>query len=202
MRFLVLISMLFLCTKCEEIRIPVDSTPYATIYLQPYDYSYEETLNLKTVFEEHLEQMLYGTFEVKVLPEKHLTSEYLGDTKTKYRIDKIIDSLSKNATSHNIYIGITHKDICRDFKYGVVDWGVLGSSISSYHACVVSDKRLRNKQRDLWKLVIHEFIHTYYEYPHCPKDNPKCIMRDAKGHADFSNKVSLCEYCSNELGSI
>lgn len=37
--------------------------------------------------------------------------------------------------------------------------------------------------------------HTYYRYPHCPKDSSHCIIKDAKGKADFSNKNDLCGYC-------
>jgi uncharacterized repeat protein (TIGR02543 family) len=104
-----------------------------------------------------------------------------------------------SADAHNIYIGITHRDICKEYKNGVKDWGVLGSSIADYHACVVSDHRLKHKRRDLWKVVVHEFIHTYYNYGHCPEDNPHCLMKDAKGKADFSNKIGLCKTCRENI---
>ena len=45
----------------------------------------------------------------------------------------------------------------------------------------------------------HEFIHTYYGYGHCPKDSTQCIMKDAKGKADFSNKIGLCKTCREKI---
>jgi hypothetical protein len=177
-----------------------DCCPHATLYLQPYDnFTQNEAEKLKADLDNHLVEILYGVFEVRVLPNKHLSDSFLGETKKKYRIDKIIDSLKEDADNENIYIGITHRDICRDYKNGVKDWGVLGSSIADYHACVVSDYRLMHKKRDLWKVVTHEFIHTFYGYSHCPKDSAHCLMKDAKGKADFSNKHNLCGYCKMNL---
>ena len=175
-----------------------DCCPHATIYLQPYDnFTQKEAGKLKADLDKRLERIIDCAITVVVLPNKQLSDSFLGETGKKYRIDKIIDSLKGNADNHHIYIGITHRDICRDYKNGVKDWGVLGSSIADYHACVVSDHRLKHKKRDLWKVVVHEFIHTYYNYGHCPEDNPHCLMKDAKGKADFSNKNDLCDYCKN-----
>ena len=179
----------------------IDSCPHATIYLQPYDnFTQKEANKLKGELEKHWDELLGGAFEVVVLPNKQLPSDFLGETKTKYRIDKIIHSLEKDAASDKNYIGLTHKDICRDQKNGVTDWGVLGSSIATSHACAISTYRLKNKKRDLWKLVTHEFIHTYYDYPHCHKDSTHCLMKDANGKADYSNKKSWCGYCKNKIG--
>lgn len=178
-----------------------DCCYHAKIYLQPYDnFTQKETNKLKADLEKHLAEILDGAFTIEVLPNKPLSDSFMGETRKKYRIDLIIDDLKGNADEHNIYIGITHKDICREYKNGVKDWGVLGSSIADYHACVVSDNRLKNKRRDLWKVVIHEFIHTCLHYPHCPKDSTHCLMKDAKGKADFSNKNNLCGYCKSRIG--
>ena len=201
---LFIMSLLLLgCSNQENNKIEdVDCLcPHATVYLQPYDnFTQKEANQLKEELEKHLVEILNGAFEIEVLPNKQLTSDFLGETKTKYRIDKIISSLKKDADTHKIYIGLTHKDICREEKNGVTDWGVLGSSIATSHACVISTFRLKNKKRDLWKLATHEFIHAYYDYPHCPKDSTHCLMKDAKGKADFSNKKDLCGYCRGKIG--
>ncbi len=173
---------------------------HAILYLQPYDnLTQNEIEKLKADLDNRLGEILSEDFEVIVLPNKHLSDTFLGETKKKYRIDKIINSLKEDADNDNIYIGITHRDICRDYKNGVKDWGVLGSSVADNHACVVSDHRLKHKKRDLWKVVTHEFIHTYYGYPHCPKDSAHCLMKDAKGKADFYNKHDLCGYCKKKF---
>ena len=67
------------------------------------------------------------------------------------------------------------------------------------YTCVVSDYRLKHKKRDYWKVVTHEFTHTACRYSHCPKDDPLCIMKDAKGKADFSNKEDFCETCKKNI---
>lgn len=185
----------------EQPLIAGDCCPNATVYIQPYDnFTQKEAELLKADLEKHVEQIIFGGFNFVVLPNKPLPDSYLGETKKKYRIDKIIESLKENADNHHIYIGITHRDICRDYKNGVKDWGVLGSSIADYHACVVSDHRLKHKKRDMWKVVTHELIHTCLNYPHCPKDSAHCLMKDAKGKADFSNKNDLCGYCKSRIG--
>ena len=171
---------------------------HATIYLQPYDdFTQKEAEKLKADLDKHLEGILDGSFEVKVLPNKPLLGSFLGETGKKYRIDKLISDLKENADEHNIYIGITNRDICRDYKNGVKDWGVLGSSIADYHACVVSDYRLKHKKRDMWKVVVHEFIHTFYGANHCPNDDPRCFMKDAKGHGNFEIQNKLCDSCKH-----
>lgn len=132
----IFVIVLFLYGK----KIIGDNSPHATLYLQPYDnFTRNDAEKLKVDLDNHLGEILCGVFEVIVLPNKPLSDSFLGETKKKYRIDKIIDSLKEDADNDYIYIGITHRDICRDFKNGVTDWGVLGSSISDYHACVVSD---------------------------------------------------------------
>lgn len=171
------------------------------ISLQPYgDFTQKEAEMIKSDFDEHIGKILKGSFIVEILPNKQLPKDFLGEKKTKYRADKIIHSLKTKANRDHIIIALTHKDICVANKNGVVDWGVLGFSISKDHACVASDHRLKNKKRDLWRVATHEFIHTYYRYGHCPKDSSYCIMKDAKGKADFSNKNNLCGYCKSKIG--
>ena len=48
---------------------------------------------------------------------------------------------------------------------------------------------------DYWKPILHEFIHTFYGAGHCPDDNPKCIMKDAKGKGTFHIQDHLCDKC-------
>ena len=180
---------------------PQCSCPHATIVLQPYDdFTQKEALKLKGDLEKHIDYILYGGFTVKVAANKHLSDEFLGISNTKYRADKIIGSLQDRAKQDSIILGVTHKDICVAKKNGHTDWRVLGLSSSSKHACVVSTHRIKHKSRDLWKVAMHEFIHTFYNYPHCPKDSIHCIMKDAKGHPDFSNKANLCGYCRDRIG--
>ena len=178
----------------------VDSSPhYTTIFLQPLDnFTQQEAMQLQEVLEQRFRKIFNEGFEFETLPNKKLSVYLMNDSKSRYRADKIINSLKKEASNHRIIIGLTHKDISVPYK-GKPDWGVLGLSIHGTYACVVSDFRLKNKKRDYWKVVTHEFTHTACNYSHCPNDDPTCIMKDAKGKADFSNKVDFCKTCREKI---
>lgn len=178
----------------------VDSSPhYTTIFLQPLDnFTQQEAMQLQEVLEQRFRKIFNEGFEFEILPNKKLSVDLMNDSKSRYRADKIINSLKKEASNHRIIIGLTHKDVSVPYK-GKPDWGVLGLSIHGTYACVGSDFRLKNKKRDYWKVVTHEFTHTAYNYSHCPDDNPLCIMKDAKGKADFANKVSFCKTCREKI---
>lgn len=183
------------CKKTEQ----ANCTCPPTICLQPLDnYTQKEATQLCTVLEKKFKELFRVEFEFEVLPNKKLSGELMNDAKTRYRADKIIDSLSKDVGDHRIIIGLTHKDVSVPYK-GKPDWGVLGLSIHGTYTCVVSDYRLKNKKRDYWKVVTHEFTHTTCNYSHCPEDNPQCIMQDAKGHADFSKKEGFCKTCKENI---
>lgn len=176
------------CTKTEENY--ECSTPYVKVYLQPYDnYTCQEAEVLKAELAERFDTLFYGAFEFEVLPNKRLDDSFLN--KTRYRADAIINSLTSQCNEHKVVVGLTHKDISIPYK-GHADWGVLGLALPSHsYACVASDFRLKSKKRDFWKVVTHEFGHAYFKYNHC--DEPGCIMRDAKGHANFSDKDIICQ---------
>ena len=178
----------------------VDSSPhYTTIFLQPLDnFTQQEAMQLQEVLEQRFRKIFNEGFEFEILPNKKLSVDLMNDSKSRYRADKIIKSLKKEASNHRIIIGLTHKDVSVPYK-GKPDWGVLGLSIHGTYACVVSDYRLKNKKRDYWKVVTHEFTHTACNYGHCPNDDPTCIMKDAKGKADFSNKVDFCKTCREKI---
>lgn len=173
--------------------------PLVKVSLQPYaDFTQKEAQQLKNELEKHM-RLLIGEVGLvfEVLPNKPLSVELKNDAGTRYRADMIINSLASEADRNHIIIALTHKDISVSYK-GKPDWGVLGLSLIPKKACVVSTYRVKNR-KDLWKVATHEFVHTCFEYLHCPDDNTKCIMKDAKGHANFSNKSTLCEKCNKRI---
>ena len=192
---LLAVLMLCGCKKTEQ----ANCTCPPTIFLQPYDnYTQKEAKQLSKVLEKKFMELYGVEFEFEVLPNKKLSADQMNDSKTRYRADKIINSLKKEANNHRIMIGLTHKDVSVPYK-NKPDWGVLGLSIHGTYACVVSDYRLKNKKRDFWKVVTHEFTHTACNYGHCPNDDPTCIMKDANGKADFANKVDFCKTCKEKI---
>lgn len=179
----------------------VDSSPHytTTIYFHPLDnFTQQEAIQLRAVLEQRFRDIFNEDFEFEILPNKKFSIDLMNDNKTRYRADKIIYSLSKKAVKHKITIGLTHKDISIPYK-GKSDWGILGLAIHKVNGCVASTFRLKHKERDYWKVVTHEFTHTACNYSHCPDDNPLCIMKDAKGKADFSNKVGFCRTCREKI---
>lgn len=115
----------------------------------------------------------------------------------RIRADKLLSS-TKTPDSSTIIIYLTHKDICTPYK-GHPEWGVLGLSFRGARKCVVSDYRLKNKKRDLWKVVLHEFGHAFLKLPHCKKNHQNCIMQDARGKANFRYKNEICRDCLPRL---
>lgn len=197
-KLLLIITVLIMLCGCKKTE-QVNSTCPPTICLQPYDnYTQKEAKQLSNVLEKKFLELYGVEFEFEVLPNKKLSADLMNDSKSRYRADKIIDSLKIEADDHRIMIGLTHKDVSIPYK-GKPDWGVLGLNIHGTYACVVSDYRLKNKKRDYWKVVTHEFTHSAWNYSHCPNDDPTCIMKDAKGKADFSNKVGFCKTCREKL---
>ena len=94
-------------------------------------------------------------------------------------------------------LGVTNTDISTSSR-GHDDWGIQGLACSGQNNCVVSPYRLARREQ-LWKLACHEFIHAYCNWPHCPKDDPKCIMQDGHGKPNFAIKQGLCDYCASIL---
>ena len=193
----ILLAALMLC-GCKKTEHANCTCP-PTIFLQPYDnYTQKEAMQLSKVLEKKFLELYGVEFEFEVLPNKKLSADLMNDNKTRYRADKIINSLMVGAGDHKIIIALTHKDVSVPYK-GKADWGVLGLSIHGTYTCVVSDYRLKHKKRDYWKVVTHEFTHTACRYSQCPDDNPLCIMKDAKCKADFSNKVEFCKTCKEKI---
>ena len=166
------------------------------IHLQPFGkFSQHEAQLLVKELTKRIEDIFGVELECEVHPPLPLSDTMMNDGHTRYRADKIIRSIAANANRHNIYIGLTHKDISCSV-HGKKDWGVQGLSLIPGNACVASTFRVKDR-RDFWKVVCHEFIHTYFTYNHCPKDDPSCLMQAAKGHPRYKGKNGLCPHCSN-----
>ena len=135
---LLIILTLCGCKKTEQ----ANCTCPPTICLQSFDnYTQKEANKLSKVLAKKFLELYGVEFEFEVLPDKKLSTDLMNDAKTRFRADKIINSLKDEAGDHIIIIGLTHKDVSVPYK-GKADWGVLGLSIHGTYACVVSDYRL------------------------------------------------------------
>ena len=194
-RCITLTTALLLLIGCASEQATKRQAPQkTTVFLQPFeDFPQEEAQKLKTDLERHhLDSTIHEKVEIKVLPSIPLKPDYLNDAKTRYQAGKLIRQSGDHPATT---ILLTHKDISTS-AHGRKDWGILGLSIAAKHTCVVSTYRVHPKS-NLWRVATHEFIHTRFNYPHCPKNNNACIMQDAKGKPRFSNKNRLCAYCDS-----
>ncbi len=168
-----------------------------TIYLQPCNnFTKNEAEKLIPKFKAFIKESSGVELSFEVKPPIQLHDTLMNDSHTRYRADKIIRSIEDN--HHDAVIVLLHQDISCTYK-SKKDWGILGLSlVPKYKICVASDYRLKDKKRDLWKVAAHEFLHSYCNMRHCAHDNPSCLMKDAKGHADFSNKNHLCKSCKSK----
>ena len=99
------------------------------IHLQPFGkFSQREAQLLGKELTKRIEDIFGVELECEVHPPLPLSDTMMNDGHTRYRADKIIRSIAANANRHNIYIGLTHKDISCSV-HGKKDWGVQGLSL-------------------------------------------------------------------------
>lgn len=165
--------------------------------LQPCNsFTEQEAKVIKQKIESEFFSLTHDSIQIRILPNIKLGRELKNSR--RYRGDRIIHYFNEQSTSNEIILGLMHEDISVSTP-SCKDWGVLGYAYSKGgNAGVVSDHRLRNKH-DLWKVAVHEFIHTYYNYGHCPEDNPNCFIQAGHGKANTKIKTGLCKTCLNNL---
>ena len=136
--------------------------------------------------------------ECIVLPVKTLTQDLMNDAKTRYRAGKILDQqASIKRQKNDVIIGLTDCDISTT-AHGYEDWGILGLSETGKSNCVISTFRVKDKSQ-FWKVVLHEFGHSYLGLPHCPNNDPQCFMVDCNGKPELAKEKYLCDSCSKSI---
>ena len=174
------------------------SCPRATILLVPYgNFTVKEAQTLKAELGPKLNDMAYGIWKIDVGKPQALEQSWYYSPRNRYRADRIIHSLNARTKGDTVRIALTHKDVSTSV-HGQKDFGIMGLSYRPGRAAVVSTFRLK-RHSDLWKVTMHEFLHSM-GWPHCPKDDPHCIMQDAHGRNTFSQKNGLCKGCKEQIG--
>lgn len=170
-----------------------------TIYFQPLgSFTEKEALILQKDFSEKFNILVSEKINFKILKPVALPQNCFNEKRTRYRSEKLLDYLRTiDIPNNSTIIGLTHKDISTS-AHNVADYGILGQATIGGTVCIVSDFRVKNK-RNLWKVASHEFIHAFYDYMHCPEDDPTCIIKDAKGKENLDRKYHLCNTCKNNL---
>ncbi len=175
------------------------SCPHCKIFLQPYDdFTEIEVKKLLPVLRKNFDHFLYGGWEFEILPHKKLPSAAYLKERNRYKALLILKDLKTLSPKKNeTIIGLSHQDICADV-HGDKDWGIIGLSFCPGQVSIVSDYRLKNNTV-FWKPIIHEFMHAFYGAKHCPKDDPQCIMADAKNRGSFKKQIKLCDMCKTAM---
>lgn len=172
------------------------SCPQSVIKLLPYDdFSNQEVERLMPILQQSFDKWLYGSWKFEIMHTAHLPQESYVKERNRYKVTPILNYQSSLLEDNEVIIGLTHKDICTNI-HGVKNYGIVGISRPLKQVCLVSDKRLKDKSW-YWKPILHEFIHTFYGAKHCPNDDPKCFMKDAKGHGNFKIMDRLCDSCKH-----
>ena len=162
-----------------------------TIVIQPFEGMPKEEV-------QYVEREIKKIYPyIKVMEETPLQKKFMNSAKTRYRADLLIKDLNLKAKEGTCVIGLTNKDISTT-KGKYADWGVMGLGYCPGNACVISNYRVKGKDRleKLYKLSIHELGHTQ-GLPHCPSEG--CIMQDAKGKDNFSKEYGFCKKCTKHL---
>ncbi len=174
------------------------------INIQPIDNNIDNIEETIDKFDDYLKNIGLRNYEIRLCSISHapngayINYSYEDMDWWRFRADSLIKYLD-NKNRNEFTIGVTKSDISCTI-HGVKDFGVLGLSFlgHKHNACVVSTFRLKN-EKDLWKLMAHEFTHGYFSKGHCKADDPHCIMQDAKKKPNFAIKDSLCNICREEI---
>lgn len=180
------------------------------IAIQPIAYKNKQVLNA-------LQHSLSKDLSLEVILLKNIVmpkSAFTNSKSPRYRADSLIRFLKRNkADSLDYIVGFTSKDISttKKDKYGQVkqpatryqDWGIFGLGYRPGPSCIVSNFRLKSKNKVLSlerykKVCLHEVGHNL-GLKHCP--NKECVMTDACESIKTVDNVqrSFCKKCSNRI---
>ncbi len=166
------------------------------VWLQPCNsFTKAEAQKLAPVIEKAIEENTGMEYYVDVRDRIDLSKDLYNKAGTRYRGTKILDFLQSTFdNSHDGVIALVHEDISAT-KGDIEDWGVQGLSYMGKKVSVVSDFRVKDKSQ-LWKVILHEFLHSFRGLDHCEKNNPSCILKEG---AMRKSEIKLCDDCKRKM---
>lgn len=203
-----LIALAAVCfTSCKQTPVTVSdsdsdtlcSCPHSFLHLQPYgDFTTAEAERIAQDVNKNMPILADERgLQITILPAKELPAMAYSKNSRRYRADSLLTYGSRINTDKDkrvVLMGLTHKDIAATI-HGVQDFGIIGFSLCPGRSSIVSTYRIP-KTEYTWRTVVHEYLHTQ-GVPHCPNDDPACIMCDAKGKAPkYSQAKGICHECA------
>ena len=159
------------------------------VYLQPCNsFTEKQAEALVPAIKKAIKENLGVELDVDVLPNVKLPKTLYSEYRPRYRASKVIDHFPDQGENETIIL--LHDDISAE-KGDNPDWGVQGLTIMSRRTCVASDFRVKDKSQ-FWKVIMHEFFHSFCKLDHCAKNDPTCLIREGAMRASESR---LCADC-------
>ena len=198
--FLIICVLFIDCTKHQTSSSEFNDSdticcdsPSDILDLQPYDnISNKDIQKVKNNITTFMSN--YTHLTVEILPNKKLSNKFIYKPRNRYwavPILKYEQLNSSNMGNDYAIIGITDKDISTSI-HGEYNYGIMGLSFVNSKVGIVSTYRVSNQ--NLWKIVLHEFLHTR-GLKHCY--NKYCIM--CEGGKNISIRKTLCKYHNEQL---
>lgn len=212
MKYLIITLFLFFlsCSKSKSVTTLVE-TEDKVVGILPYEgiSKSQSDIIAKTIAD-------FYNIKTIVLKKSELPkSAFVTIKSPRYRADSIIRFQDRNMPDEVDYVlGITAKDVSvtKNSPDGTIkkpvwkynDFGVMGLAYRPGKSAIVSNFRLKNKDKQLEterfkKVTIHEFGHNL-GLSHCPSQS--CIMQSASEKiATIDNeKMALCPKCREKVG--
>lgn len=180
-------------TTLENDTVMCSCPEHLILNLQPLDgFSLKELHQLESDLKKHLMPIYPVTLQIWET-DKKVQESCLYKPRNRYRADLLLRFLHVEGADF-VTMGVINKDISTSI-HGAKDYGIMGLSTCPGYTSVISSYRLKNK-RNLWKLAIHEFLHTR-GLPHC--ENSGCFMKDSHGKNAIETSSHLCKACKRIL---
>lgn len=164
------------------------------LVLQPYDNvkqkDLESTKDKVQDFLKRYDPVIY----IEVPPAKQLPKSLIYKKRNRYWAGAVLTYMGKTNINNDpeyTTIGVTDKDISTT-THNVYNYGIMGQSILNGHVGIVSTYRV--SKPNLWKIVLHEFLHTK-GLKHCR--DKACMM--CEGGKNLDMRTKLCAEHNKQL---
>ena len=166
------------------------------LYVQPYNnFSRKEAESIAEELKKNVSKYTSLTIsQITVLPNVKLTTNEMNDAHTRYRAEKLLKRQKLGNTPGIVEVGLLDEDISTTL-HEYDDYGIMGLSYVGLRDCVISTYRVKGKD-NMWKVVLHEFMHGAAGMHHCSAEDPTCFMTDHSKSPNWFKRNRICPVCN------